>query len=87
MAKKSGGLNSPMEHAIITDVSQSGKAGDTMDRNPCPYFSDPHSMGKDTIPEVFETGVNGKGYHGKIEGATTLNSPMQGMKTPSDPRK
>jgi hypothetical protein len=86
MAKK-GSLNSPMESAIVKDTSDRGKAGDTMDRNPCPYFSEPHSMGPDTIRTVFMSGVDGKDYRGKIEGATTLNSPMQGNKTPSDPRK
>lgn len=88
MAKK-GSLNSPMQNALVKDVSMKGNPGDAMDAAPCPEFSEPHSMGPDTIPVVFESGVNGKSYYGNVEkgAASTLNSPMQGMKTPSDPRK
>lgn len=79
---KKGGLQSTFTNPHSESVSDKGKAGDTMDRNPCEYFSDPHSMGKDTIPVVMETGVNGKSYHGRVDDVArnVVSSTMQGNK-------
>lgn len=82
MAKKGGGMSSTMNNPHGTTVSDKGKTGDTMDRNAAPAFADPHSKGKDTIPEVFSTGVNGKSYVGRVDDVAknVISSTMQGNK-------
>jgi len=80
-----GGLRTPFTAPLCTDT-KANAPGAVFDRNVCSHFSEPRDPDHDGDPEVFFAGVNGKDWHGKIEGATTLNSPMSGMATPSDPR-
>jgi hypothetical protein len=75
-------LNSPFRSPHGAPRPMKDDKDDLYDKNPCPVFSEPHSMGPDTIPVVFEEGILGKRYHGKsLEAeAATISTTMGGKK-------
>jgi len=75
-------LSSPFRSPYSSPRPKKDDADDLYDKNPCPAFSEPHSMGPHTIPVVFEEGVLGKRYYGRnISGeAATVSTTMGGKK-------
>ena len=75
-------LRSPFESQLIQkSLDMKGDRDDVYDHNSCPMFSHPHSMGKDTIPCVFEEGELGKQFYGPMDkAAANLSSPMGSSK-------
>lgn len=80
MAKEKGNIASPFTHQLIPDHGDAPKKGDVVDRNVCPYFSEPRAAGHDGLPEVFFTGVKGDVHHGPIAGKAAVSSPMGSTK-------
>lgn len=70
-------LRSPFTNQVVTKAANpKGDRDDVYDHNSCPMFSEPHSMGKDTIPTVFEEGELNKTFYGPITGKAAVTSPM-----------
>jgi hypothetical protein len=79
MRQQRGSLVTPFRNPHGTTLDAKGDRDDVYDHNSCPYFSHPHSMGRDTIPLVFEEGEIGHVFHGPIKGnAAKINTTMRG---------
>jgi hypothetical protein len=76
---KPANLASPFQDQLVKEVGMHDDADDLTGRNPCPHFSQPHDMGPDTIPVVFEEGELGRRYHGPVDKhAAKVSSTMGG---------